>query len=146
VEMKKNLIFQIIKYLISGGSGVITLLSVTFLLKNVLKLYYLTTSTLSMTAAIFVSFLLQRVWTFNIARSVDIHFQFARYILLTLINLTANVILMYFFVDITNLRYMLSQFLSAGILAIWSFFAYKYYIFAERPEKLVNKTIFDNGS
>ena len=118
-----------LKYLISGtlaaASGFLTL----YLLTDILKVWYLLSSTASFVVTFFVSFLLQKLWTFRNKNFVLIYRQLINSLVYALLNLILNVIFMYFFVDILHIYYMISQSICYIVFAFVGFFVYKQFIF-----------------
>lgn len=52
------------------------------------------------------------------------------HVLLVFLNLGANITLMYLFVDVMGIWYLLSQALTALVVASWSFLLYRHLIFS----------------
>lgn len=120
---------MLVRYLVAGGISAMVLIGGLYILHGLFDLWYVAASSLSFLVAVVVSFLLQKYWTFQ-DRVADVaRRQFVYYLLIALINLAINAGLMYFFVDLCHVWYLLSQVLSAGIVAVWSFFVYKHLIF-----------------
>ncbi len=120
---------QIVKYLISGASAASVTLGGLFVLTHFLGLWYLLSAIISFIAAFFVSFFLQKYWTFCDHDRDFFYGQMALYLFIALTNLALNTALMYLAVDVLGLWYMLAQFLVALLIAIGSFVIYKFVIF-----------------
>lgn len=120
----------IIRYLISGGTAAIVNLSSLYVLTEFLGLWYLASATIAFILAFFVGFGLQKFWTFQCDNKEKTHYQMSLYFILGIINLVINAGIIYFLVEKFNLWYMLSQFISAGFLAVFSFLFYRFVIFS----------------
>lgn len=120
---------KVLKYLISGGSAAVVNLTVLYVSTDIFHVWYIASSVLASIIAFFVSFFLQKFWTFNNA-SVDlIKKQLALYVLVAIINLVLNTLLMYLFVEFGQLHYLLAQIVTSGLIAVESYFVYQYFIF-----------------
>lgn len=84
--------------------------------------YYLYASTVSYGVGIMLNFLLQKYWSFQSAGNVER--QFVLFVGNSLINLVANVILMYVLVDIFVAPTVLAQIGSLAVLTVYNFSIY----------------------
>jgi putative flippase GtrA len=119
---------KVIRYLVSGGTATAVNLTILWTLKEVFGVWYLSAATVSYTFGIITSFVLQKFWTFQ---SGDISFpaagqQFFLYLLVVFFNLGFNAFLLYLFVDVFGWWYIFSAILSSGLIAIGSFFIYRF--------------------
>lgn len=124
-------IFRLARYLLAGGTGAFVNLGTLFVLVNYGKFHYLVGSIISFLIAFVVSFTLQKFWTFkNFEKDQKlVGKQLTIYLLITLLNLGLNTLFMYILVDVFVVWYMLAQFLSAGLIAILSYYLYKFFVF-----------------
>lgn len=120
-----------IKFVISGGSAAVVNIGLLFVLTHFGGVHYLLSSVMSFCAAFFVSFLLQKFWTFKNMQKEAMHWQMAAFLLVSLINLGINTTLMYVLVEFFRVWYLAAAVISGLLLAIVSFFIYKYIIFVE---------------
>jgi len=126
-------IFRLARYLLAGGTGAFVNLGSLFFLVHYLGFHYLAGSIISFTTAFVVSFVLQKFWTFrDFERNKKIvGKQLTNYLLIALLNLILNTFFMYFFVEFFGFWYMLAQFLTSGIIAILSYYLYKFFVFGK---------------
>ena len=127
-----NLIFKyrrIIKYLIAGGTAAAIDLGLLYFLTDILGIWYLISAGLAFVIAFFVSFFLQKFWTFRDGDREAIYKQMAVYLAVALGNLVINIVLMYTLVDGLKVWYMLAQFVVSGLIACESYWIYKLLIF-----------------
>ncbi|MFH0955625.1 MAG: GtrA family protein [Candidatus Falkowbacteria bacterium] len=129
---------QVIKYLIAGGTAAFTDLSLLYILTDILGIWYLISACLAFAVAFFVSFFLQKFWTFRDADKEIMYKQMGVYLAVALANLALNGALMYVFVDGFKIWYMLAQFIISGLIATESYLVYKIFIFnkAVKPEQV----------
>ena len=77
----------------------------------------------------FISFLLQKFWTFQDMRKEVVHWQMMWYLGLSLINLLINTLLIYSLVEYLHLWYLAAAVVSGALLAISNFLIYNHVIF-----------------
>jgi putative flippase GtrA len=126
---------RFIRFLFSGGTATLSNLIILYCLTDFLHIYYITSAVLAMTISTFISFGLQKFWTFKDGDRSKIKWQLPTYILLCLFNLLLNTFLVFVFVEYIGLWYILAQIISSGLIAFITFFVFKYHIFKEQPEK-----------
>ncbi|OGZ73735.1 MAG: hypothetical protein A2832_00735 [Candidatus Zambryskibacteria bacterium RIFCSPHIGHO2_01_FULL_44_22b] len=119
----------IIRYIISGGSGAVVNLSTLFVLVHFFQVWYLLSVIMAFVVAFFVSFSMQKFFTFNDDSLEKIKKQSIFYLGIQIFNLGVNALLMYISVDILNIHYLISQFFVLGFIAVYSFFIFKHFIF-----------------
>ncbi len=122
----------IIKYLIAGSIASSAAIISLYILSVVLKIWYLAASTLAFIIAFFISFSLQKFWTFRDNNFEKIKKQLSLYFLVSITNLAINTIFMYTLVDRFKIWHIYSQILTCGFLAIISFLIYKFKIFNQK--------------
>ncbi|MFZ2500428.1 MAG: GtrA family protein [Minisyncoccia bacterium] len=134
--------YRLFKYLVSGGSAAVVNLGTLYVLTEFAHFHYLLSATLSFAAAFFVSFLLQKFWTFKNTQKEMMHWQMVGFLGVSLINLLLNTLLIYVFVEYFHVWYFAAAIVSGGLLAVSSFFVYKHIIFVEMEEGHVVQTLF----
>ncbi len=125
-----------IKYLISGGTAASVDLILLFLFTHFLGFHYLISAILAFMIAFFVSFYLQKFWTFRDNRKEIIYGQMAVYLTVALVNLGLNTGLMYLFVEYLRVWYLLAQVMAGAMIAVESFLIYRFFIFNHSPNSL----------
>ena len=117
--LDKNVAFR---YIISGGTSAFVDLSLLYMFNSVLGIHYLVSSVFAFCVAFFVSFILQKFWTFKNHSTDDIHKQIFTYLGTSLFSLGLNTLLMYVFVDYFGIMVLLSQIFAGIIVACFTFF------------------------
>lgn len=125
---------KLFRYLVSGAIGASVTLSLLFVFTDIFNFWYVYSSMIAYTCAFFVSFTLHKYWTFQNKNLHDIHIQFGTFLITFLINLSLNSFFIYSLVEFFDLNYLISQILSAIIIAVLSFFIYKQIVFIDRPK------------
>lgn len=120
-----------VRYIESGAIAAGINFAILYFLAEYIRLWYLAAATVAFSVAVVASFLLQKFWTFRDARSEKSVFaaQGAVYLVIALLNVALNAAFVYLFVEKIGLWYLLAQALSAGIIALWSFGAYRLFVF-----------------
>lgn len=116
---------RIIRYLFSGGTAAAVNLGLLFVLTHYVGLHYIISGVISFCIAVVVSFLMQKKWTFEDHSTEDTHKKFVIYVTVAIVNLCVNTFLLFLLTDFAHFHYMVSQFITSGLVAIWSFFIYK---------------------
>ncbi len=105
-----------------------TNLSILFILTHWYGLWYLYSSIIAASVATIVSFILQKLWTFQNFSSA-VHKQFPLHVTLGLVNIAVNTAILYVLVEYFHIWYLIAQIISGIILAFVNYFTYKTYIF-----------------
>lgn len=130
---------QIIKYLIAGSTAALVDLSLLYFFTSLLGVWYLVSACLAFTLAFFVSFSLQKFWTFRDIDKEVMYKQMKIYLAVALANLALNAALMYIFVDGFKVWYMFAQFIASGLIACESYLVYKIFIFNQTVKSINDK-------
>lgn len=117
------------RFIISGGTAAVVDLGLLYLITEWFGSHYLLSAGLAFIAAFFVSFTLQKFWTFENTSTERVHIQVSLSFVIAVINLGLNTALMYVFVERFHLWYMAAQILAGIILAFESFFVLRSFIF-----------------
>lgn len=123
----------LVKYVVSGGSSACVNLGMLYLLTEYAQVHYLQSAVFAFIVAFFISFLLQKFWTFQDMRKDVIHRQMIWFLVLSLLNLLVNTLLIYSLVEYMHLWYLAAAVMSGALLAVSNFLIYKHVIFATEP-------------
>lgn len=116
---------KIVKFLISGGTTAAVQLSLMYFLTDIRGLWYIFSLNVAFLVAFFVSFTLQKFWTFENNDLNRIYGQALLYFAVVLGNLLLNNLFVYFLVEEAGIWYIAAQIIAELIIAIESFFVYK---------------------
>ena len=118
---------RIFRFLVSGGvafcSNILFFSLFLFVTQKALV-----SSVLAFGLSVFISFLMQKFFTFRDSNIQNIKKQSITYSLLAVLNLGINSLIFIFFLRLSDNPHM-SQIISAIIIAIWSFFVYRKFVF-----------------
>lgn len=120
--------WRVARFLISGGTSAVTNLGILFILTHWYDVWYLYSSIIATSAATIVSFVLQKLWTFQ-NFSTAVHTQFPLHVTLALVNIVVNTGILYVLVEYFHIWYLVAQIISGILLAFVNYFTYKTYIF-----------------
>lgn len=122
---------QIIKYLIAGGTSTFIDLLIYYVLTYFAGLWYVASSISSFVIAFWISFGLQKFWTFRNKSVENMAKQTYLYFFTAIINLGISTLLIYLFVDYVHIHKLISKIFASATVAGESFFVYRYFIFAK---------------
>lgn len=121
--------FILFRYVVSGGTSASVDLVILYFLNSTLGMHYLWAATLAFCVAFFVSFVLQKFWTFRHRSTDRIHLQAAMYLVSSLIGLGLNTFFMYLFVDKVGLSVLGAQVVAGILVACCTFFISRHIVF-----------------
>ena len=121
---------RVVRYLFSGGSAVAVDLIILYVLKHYFHLWYLPSAVIAFIVAIYVSFMMQKFFTFNDYKKEGTGKQMLYYLTLQITNLCLNTLFMYIGVDFLHVQYLVSQMIISGVMAISNFFIYRHLVFS----------------
>jgi len=119
----------LVRYLIAGFSAAGTNIGLLYIFTDILNIWYLYSSILSFLIAIWVSFFLQKLWTFGDKKVEGVRGQFLKYMAVAIAGILINTLSMLLLVDALHLWYILAQIITGGIIAAINFLMYKFFIF-----------------
>lgn len=119
----------VVKFIIAGLTATGTDLVFLYLFRGVWHWDLILAASLAFVIAFFVSFSLQKLWTFRNRRLNKIWSQLSLYFLNALLGLVANAYLIHFLAVDLKIWYLLAQFIVSIMIAFWNFMVYKFIIF-----------------
>jgi len=126
---QRPVVAQIFKFLISGGVVAVTELALLYLFTDIVGIWYLFSLVLAFTISFFVSFTLQKFWTFEDKEKGTLRLQLSVYLFVALADLAINAILLYVLVEFFGIWYLWAQVPVYGVIALLNFLIYKFIIF-----------------
>jgi len=115
---------KVLRFLIAGGTAAAVNIGTLFVLTHYLGIWYVASAVMAYLISFFVSFALQKFWTFRSGSIEKIKSEIGIYFLILLINLGINTFLVFILTDYLNVFYIISQIISAAFLAVVSYFIY----------------------
>lgn len=127
------------RFIVSGGTSAVVDLGLLYVFTDRFGAHYLLSAALAFIAAFFVSFTLQKFWTFEDSSTKRVPIQMSLSFIIASINLGFNTALMYVFVEKLNIWYMGAQVIVGIILAFESFFILRSIIFRKPPAQGIER-------
>lgn len=112
------MIFKLIKFGFVGFSGLLIDFSITYLLKEIIKINKYVANSIGFMMAASSNYLFNRVWTFE-SNNPDLIQEYSSFILVSLVGLFINA----FFLVLFEKKYSfyISKFLAIAVTTIWNF-------------------------
>lgn len=120
---------KLLRFFISGSSATSVDIFLLFFLTEFIGLWYLYSSIFSFAGSFFVSFFLQKYWTFEDKRESLKTKQMLMYFIVAGFNLMINSLGIVFLVEYFEIYYLLAQLIMISLLGIASFLIYNLIIF-----------------
>ncbi len=120
---------KILRFLISGGTSAAVDLGLLYIFTDIFGIWYLTSTVFAFIIAFFVSFGLQKFWTFRDHSRDGMSAQAGVYFVIAGCNLALNTLLVYAFVDHLGFHYLLAQIVASLLIACESYFIYQRFVF-----------------
>lgn len=120
--------WRMVRFIVTGISAFLTTLFLLYTFTEWFSLWYLYSATIAYAISIIVSFILQKYWTFENGTSHATRIQFARFVSLNVVNIGLNALGVYLLTEL-GLWYIASEFLTALLIAIYSFVIMRRFIF-----------------
>jgi putative flippase GtrA len=114
------MLFKFLKFGVVGFSGMIIDFSITYLLKEKVKIHRYISSSIGFTIAASSNYLFNRIWTFESSNS-KILLEYSSFLIISIIGLAINNLFLYLFEK--RLRFYLAKLFAIGVTMIWNFTA-----------------------
>ena len=114
------MILKFIKFAVVGFSGLIIDFSITYLLKEHLKIHRYVANSIGFSIAASTNYLLNRWWTFQ-SDNPEILTEYASFFIISIIGLALNNLFLFLFEKRFN--FYLSKLLAIILTTLWNFFA-----------------------
>lgn len=115
-----NIISYFIKFCMIGFLGFLTDLTVTFTLKNKVKVNKYVANSIGFMCGCVINYSLNKLWTFN-DDNADIINQFARYVTISVGGLLISNLLIYLLTTKMKANFFVAKISSVVIVSIWNF-------------------------
>lgn len=120
---------EALTYIAAGALGVLTNLGVYVLLLRGFRVGYMIAALVGFFSGALTSFILQKYWTFRRLSLEKIHREILLYASCLAANALANDALLFVFVRGFSFDALAANVVSNAVVALWSFFLYKYVVF-----------------
>jgi len=120
---------KILRFFVSGSAATSVDLFLLFFFTEIVGFWYIYSAILAFGSSFFVSFYMQKYWTFEDEREDIKVKQMVFYFLVASYNLVLNTTLLFFFVSFFSIHYLLSQLIAVCLMGFGSFLFYNLIIF-----------------
>ena len=124
------------KFVVSGVSAATVDILLLYIFHGVFHLNIIFSTSAAFILSFFVSFYLQKFWTFSNPCKKHLYRQMFFYMLVAFINLNINGYLMHLLVEQYHIYYILSQIIVGASIGLESFVIYKFIIF-HKPHEII---------
>jgi putative flippase GtrA len=123
------MVFKFLKFGITGLTGMVIDFSITFLLKEKLKVHRYLANSAGFTVAATSNYFLNRIWTFH-SSNPRVITEYGSFFIISLIGLGINNLFLYIFEK--KFKFYLAKLFAIGVTMLWNFFANYYITFSVR--------------
>ena len=116
----ETLIVKFLKFCAVGLSGLLVDFSVTWLLKEKVKINKYVANAIAFTTAATSNYILNRIWTFQ-STSPEIVTEYLSFVAIAVIGLGINTAIVWFLVEKRKLNFYLSKVVAIGVVTCWNF-------------------------
>ena len=127
-----NVLFQIIRYFISGGIAAVVDFGLLYLLTEFFGLYYLWSAVISFSVGLLITYLFSITWIFNQRRISNRWIELLIFSVIGVVGLLLTYLFMQYFTEVINLHYMLSKVLTTIIVFFWNFLTKRFVLFTKK--------------
>jgi len=126
-------LLSLIKFGITGMSGLIIDFSITWLLKDELHINKFIANAAGFTTAVISNYIINRLWTFSERERVKVGRQFASFLMVSLVGLLLNSAIVYVLNEHFHLNFYVSKAIAILLVFFWNFSANYFFVFKSRP-------------
>lgn len=129
-----NIIIQLFRYTLVGGTAFIADIGLLYLLTEYLHIHYLVSASLSFIVGLLINYTISTYWVFDRESSIVTNksLEFLFFSLIGVIGIGLNDILIWVFTEFVGIYYILSKIITAVLIYLWNFLARKYFIFNKK--------------
>ena len=126
IDFQSFLIF--LKFSISGLCGVIINFSLTYFLKDKLRLNKYFSNSFALSLALISNYFLNRLWTFQLDYQ-SVYYQFSKFLLVVVVSIFFNHIIVYINHKYFKINFYYSKLIAVILVFIWNFFMHSFFTF-----------------
>ncbi|MCX6753876.1 MAG: GtrA family protein [Candidatus Nomurabacteria bacterium] len=132
--MNLKSVLKVVRFLVSGGIGVIFGFITLYSLTEYVGLWYILSAAITFVLSDVLGFILKKIWVFEDKNIKVIQKQIFLYIILSITYLITNTGLLYVLVEYLQIQYIISQIILTSILSFPSYFISRYIFIAQKAQ------------
>lgn len=126
--MKNNLVKQILKFLVVGGTAFIIDYIVLFCCKEYLGFSILLSTALGFTISVIFNYIASVKWVFDVKEDNDPKKNFIIFIVLSIIGLILTEIIMWLGTDLISINYLIVKIFATAVVMVFNFVTRKMFL------------------
>ncbi|MBR3362474.1 MAG: GtrA family protein [Bacilli bacterium] len=126
--MNKNMVNQIVKFLIVGGIATFLDYFIFYVSCNLLNIYPLLSNFLSFSISVIYNYLASVKWVFDVDGSKDKNQLFLKFMFFSIIGFLLTEIIIYIGIELVNMNEMMIKFIASLIVMIFNFVTRKMFL------------------
>lgn len=126
--LSNPILIKFIKFCVVGFSGLIIDFTITFILKEKLKVQQYIANASGFIVAATANYYLNRIWTFR-SHNPEITIEFSLFLIIAIIGLLINTFILWILVSKLKWNFYLSKLFAIGVVTLWNFTANFLYTF-----------------
>ena len=127
-EKIEDLLVQIFKFILVGGTSFILDFFFLYVFKEFFKLPVLLSNTLSFCISVIYNYIASIKWVYHVNNEKSKKKQFITFIIFSVIGLLLNDLIMYICTDLLMIHYMLSKIIATAIVMVFNFITRKIFL------------------
>jgi len=120
--LTKAFFLKLIKFGVVGFSGVVVDFSITYLLKEKLKVQKYVSNACGFIIAASSNYILNRIWTFH-SNNPAVLMEFSKFMLISILGLGINSLILWVLVSRFKMNFYVSKLFAIGVVTLWNFIA-----------------------
>ncbi len=129
VDSSSNIVLQLFRYTVAGGSAFIVDFSLLWFLRDKMELPLQLSVIIAYIVGLIITYLLSIFWIFDKRQKGSQVVEFTIFSLIGIIGLGLTSLFMWIFTDLLDVYYMVSKLFTTAIVFIWNFVAKKKILF-----------------
>ncbi|MDR1543738.1 MAG: GtrA family protein [Prevotellaceae bacterium] len=123
---------QILRYLAAGSAAFTVDFVFLWLLTDVFDVYYLTSSRISFSVGLIITYLFSIFWVFDKRRLKSRQAEFLIFALIGVVGFVLTDWFMQFFTNLLSVHYLFSKIFTTIIVFVWNFIAKRFILFTKK--------------
>ncbi|RXF71822.1 GtrA family protein [Arcticibacter tournemirensis] len=143
--LKRSLNVQMLKFGITGGSGFVIDMSVTWIFRDFVGINQYGAHAIGFFVAVINNYLINKYWTFRDNSKHSIR-QFVFFFALSLIGMALNTIFLYIFVEYLEINFYVGKLLAVMLVFLWNYLSNSIMTFRKQEVSKTYNTITINSN